>query len=338
MKQVCSSNIAAVNGDQIQFLPADSSNLKSFPVSLAGGGLPAALLAGSAGLAGAKAGQNISRRAALQRLALAGTGLALGLGMQQAKSAVLPPPNNNLGVAMDINSGIWYTQCVENSGASCVNPIWKHFLNQSASLGYVNNSYAGNSAGFGTLGGTSDMFAIALPIVAGAIYKVSFTGEILSSTTDNDQLHFIINQTSTVDIMNRTAGRSTRSVLVVGEDNMELRWHFVKASGSNGLIKFRADNLQITQLPVPVLHAEKYDANNVVVWWDAIFGNEQQGTYLLESPPPYGLENPSFGINVEPPYMLLDGSNNPVRYGKIVSIFASPKYFKLQVQGTPSVL
>lgn len=338
MKQVCSTNIVVVNGDQIQSLPADRSAFKSFPVSLAGAVLPAALLAGTTGLVNAKSKQDISRREALQRLALAGTGLALGLGLQEAKAAILPPPNNNLGVAMDISGGNWYTTCIENSGANCVNPIWKNFFNQSVSLGYTNNSYAGNSAGFGTLGGTSDMFTVGLPFVAGAIYKVSFTGEILGSLTDNDQLHFIINQTRTVDVMNRSAGRSTRTALLIGEEIMELRWHFVKASGTNASIKFRADNLQITQLPVPVLQVEDYDANNFRIWWDVQYGQEQQGTWLLETAPPYGLENPSWAQSLYPAQDKLDSGSNVIGYGRLIPKAGGPKYYRLQVQGSPSLL
>lgn len=227
----------------------------------------------------------ISRRLALKQIALGAA--AFSLGLQNAPAPIGPVYNNNLGLVLDITwngtpivAGSWYSVCTDFSGANCTNPIWR---NLTAASGYVNNNYAGNNAGFTSSGGLSDMIVQQLPLTTGKLYQFVWNVQILNSGTNNDNLQFIIAPNKVIDQINRTLGRSDRSVLCVAQENMAFVWRFNKYSGANSIILFRVDNLRITELPTPVLHTEAYSATEILVWWDNVYGNDSTGSVLLES-------------------------------------------------------
>jgi len=288
----------------------------------------------------------------LKQLALASA--ALGLGINRTPAQAIPLLNDNLRICMDwlpVNTydrGIWFSECADNNGTTCTLPIWKEFLSAHPILNFANDNYCGNTNGFSASGGRSDLVAYGLfgtptyPI--GRLYKLSYTGQIVSSISDNDQIHFLHNKgprglNRLLDVMNRTSGangRSDRSVLIIAESDSTICVRAVKANGANPNMRFRADNLQITELPPPALHIENHSATHLLAWWDKVYGQEQNGTWLLESPLPPNInwDINTDGVNVD----VDDGLGNYIGYGKTIPKQNGPRLFKLRAQGTPEIL
>lgn len=288
----------------------------------------------------AAAGAAISRRTALRQLAL-GTA-ALGLGLHRAGAQIVSPPvqNNSLGVNVEINAGNWYTQCMDVSGPGCVAPNWKNLT----ATGYTNGNYSGNNLGFSSSGGYSDMFALDLPFTPGALYQISYDVEIRSSNNVNDALEFIVNGTRTLDAVVGTVAKTRRTVLILGEPAMELRWRFKKPAGTNIAIRFRVDNLQIVQLPPPTLTVENYSdaaysnlpvGPKCAVWWPLIYDINVVQLYESAS------LNPASWVykdtDIYPPVVQRDASNQPIGWGQLIPITNATKYFRLQVIGNQPI-
>jgi hypothetical protein len=332
MNDVTSSNIIAVSTSGIQVLPYRPER-DDAPRGSPARRIHAPATERGTALCGTAAGAGISRRSALRQMTLAG--LALGLGVRSAKAGCSLgfPPNNALGTFIEAVGGTWYTCCTDNGGGACTNPNWK---NLNATNGtYVNNNYSGNNAGFATnLGGVSEMVVYGLPMDVGAIYKLTYNQEMLNSTSPNDDtLEFIVDQTNIIDRIHPSLGRSDRTVIVIPSPTTNLTWRFTKVAttSTNGVVRFRVDNLRVVKLPPPVLQYQRVSGNpfgDMLLMWPIDYGNELMGTSLRESDLPDAvLWTPVSGASY----------SDATRFGKYVPTTGLAKYYRLVVAGTPAL-
>lgn len=94
----------------------------------------------------------------------------------------------------------------------------------------------------------------------------------------------------------------------------------------NAAIRFRVDNLRITELPLLELHFEAYGADQLLLWWDSAYGFAQNGTLLQESSPGVAnWSNTTDGVEF----------SDATRAGRILSKTGASRLFRLKASGTP---